>query len=367
MIKYNGLVNTYTFDKEKLQELLELVNNYKYYDENYCTQEAINNFLSLLNNFLKEVKVDSKETVIERKETEEEARDTFGESFINQFDEIFSKLGIEETFMAIHGTNPEIAEMIMQDGLKYKNSGILGTAVLQDMDFNNRDAKYGNYAGLLNWAHKDYKGLVILGIPCECFYKEPLWEQIGVSETGIEFTSRIKPEFVVGYIDVLEKKIVLNPTYRRNHDYKGLIYDNDIYQKRDIDNKKIISDYMDFKKESVIVEESKKEESYYRENKTPFENTSIAMEELSRIIRSLGLMAENKPLTLSENSYKDILSEIYSYIDILNKSISKLKTNEEATRDLLKIEEEQKRISELSLAEELPQFDFDDDESWSRW
>ena len=118
--------------------------------------------------------------------------------------------------------------------MQYKLPSLSGTAVQQSMAYEQHDMHYENYESLLNWGHKEYKGLVILAIPYECYYKEGLWNHFQKTDSsaygGQDY--RIDPDFVVGYIDVDNKKLVINPKYNRQHNYEGYVKDNELFKEK---------------------------------------------------------------------------------------------------------------------------------------
>ena len=85
------------------------------------------------------------------------------------------------------------------------------------MAYGQADICYNDYEGLLNRKHREYKGLVVIAVPYECFYKEGLWKKFQDTDSAIYGGEdyRIDPDFIVGYIDVYNKDIVLNPKYNR--------------------------------------------------------------------------------------------------------------------------------------------------------
>ena len=159
-------------------------------------------FVKCVENFISNIEVIPEEVVLERHETEEEAREYFGENFITKFDQLLTKLDKEETIVALHGTNEDLCQNICVDGLKYKIPCLTSTAILQKMSYGQKEIHYDNYEGLLNWPYKEYKGLIIIAIPYECFYKEGLWNKFqdtnlnmyGVQNQGIWATDEDNPE-----------------------------------------------------------------------------------------------------------------------------------------------------------------------------
>ncbi len=159
--------------------------------------------------------------------------------------------------MALHGTDVGVCPAICENGLQYRLPSLSSTAVQQDMAFGKGNIHYSNYESLLNWRHKNYKGLVIIAIPYECYYKEGLWNHFANSGThfygGQDY--RIDSDFIVGYLDVEGKNIVLNPKYNREHDYEGFVQDNDIFHKNlELDNEKIKEESLKFKEQIEYIE-----------------------------------------------------------------------------------------------------------------
>ena len=211
MITYETTENKYIYRSSDVESIINYVtakNKYTSY-----TVEYLNGNISLINQFLVNIEPKEENVIKTRHETEEEAREYFGEEFINTFDNLMTKHDKEQTIIALHGTNPLLCESICENGLYYKSPSLDSTAVKQEMALGQHDIKYKKYEQLLNWGHKDYKGLIILAIPYECFYKEGLWNHFQETNSsaygGQDY--KIDPDFIVGYIDVNSKKIVLNP------------------------------------------------------------------------------------------------------------------------------------------------------------
>lgn len=216
----------------------------------------------------------------EEKELQEqiEAEKWFGKDFVQEFEKIKKDLLDKETFMYFHGTNLESAKKILEKGLQYDRPSIRVTSY-----------DYSDYKRLRNWPHKDYKYLVIIGVPLETtnftLLKEnenpdlelpvkepkPLWK----FDDEIDGLYNIPPEFIFGYIDVNKKSIVKNPRYTEKHNYENVfIHDIELGRTPEIDEsffgideleeidsevtpferKKAVSDLNDVLKEQEVLE-----------------------------------------------------------------------------------------------------------------
>lgn len=345
MIKYEGEETKYNYNISDVETIINHLSNNNYYNPRLCTKEVMQDLITYINRFINNIKETKHKTILERKETEEEAREYFGREFIKQFNFIMTELDNQETIVAIHGTHPEVAKKICESGLQYKLPSINGTAVTQTMNYGEDDINYQDYEGLLNWGHKNYKGLVLIAIPYECYYKEPLWNHFQDKKMGAYGIAdyRIDPDFIYGYIDINEKKIYLNPKYTRNHNYKNNnTNDNDIFRKNPnltneefkklaLETKKIFSNN---KEKITVIDEFEEEE--IKEDKIYYETSNIS-EELTGLFNSI-IMTDD----LTEERYKYILESLSFKINKINKIIPKLKDKETALKE---IEEENKKYS----------------------
>lgn len=357
MIGYETQEKFYQYKMEDLEHIIDIIQNMNQY-----TQENILSLLDAIDQFLSNIQEEERTVTRERHETEEEAREYFGQDFIDQFDSLLTRLDQEDTFLAIHGTSPNNCEDILQEGLEYTNPRILSTAVIQNMAHGEEEMHYSEYETLLNWPHRQHKGLVLIAIPYECHYKEGLWEHFQDQQKSIygSYDYRINPEFIVGYIDVEKKKIVLNPNYHRNHDYSNTVKDNDICRMQNIqDNDHFRELCIQSKKE---MEEWEHEHHTYESENSSVKEKEVDMEEAIYMIQSLmGVFNSIKlafPEGMSEERYKDLLASLsYSLADI-KKAIPLFKTEEEIKRE----EEERK-----ALFESLPKADSNDDWDDFEW
>ena len=360
MIEIKGNEKVYHVNTEIGKQIFDYLYNNQFWNVNRCTQEVVGKLTTLLASFTDDIKEEIVPVTIRRHETEDEARAYFGADFIREFDTLIKQTDDEESVMAIHGTTLENAAKIADEGLYYKNPGVLSTACIQERSLDG----YKSYETLLNWPHREYKGLVLLAIPYECFYKEPLWEKMDVDDNSL-WKYKIKPEYIVGYIDVSGKKIVKNHNYSRNHDYQNLEYDLDIYHKRDITNKEFYDDSVLQDEEislsefqtSFAQEESMGTFGTYHENE-PIRNVDYITSGLMGIINSCLLSGTG---IISEYQYRSVLDDIKIAIKYLGKELPKLKTNEEAKKAIL-LEEEKRNNIPKATDEELKEWGFSWDE-----
>ena len=312
MIKYNAVQNRYLYRTDDIDKILDIIQNGRFYNSDYCTQENVSTLVKAVEEFMKHIEVIQENVVLERHETEEEAREYFGEEFISKFDQLITELDRQETIVAIHGTREEVCPMICEKGLQYRSPSLSSTAVLQDMAWGQHEMHYDNYESLLNWGHKNYKGLVILAIPYECYYKKGLWNKFQDTNSsaygGQDY--RIDPDFVVGYIDVTQKKIVLNPKYNRQHNYEGYEKDYELFREQlDMDNNKI--------KQALIETEALLKEELANHREKPVEETKKEQIDISRIpyviedlIGTFNSIKLGFPDGMTEERYKYFLEQL---------------------------------------------------------
>ena len=367
MIKYNAVQNRYLYRTDDIDKILDIIQNGRFYNSDYCTQENVSTLVKAVGEFMTHIEVIQENVVLERHETEEEAREYFGEEFISKFDQLITELDRQETIVAIHGTREEVCPMICEKGLQYRSPSLSSTAVLQDMAWGQNEMHYDNYESLLNWGHKNYKGLVILAIPYECYYKEGLWNNFQDTNSsaygGQDY--RIDPDFVVGYIDVTQKKIVLNPKYNRQHNYEGYEKDYELFREQlDMDNNKI-------KQEMIKIEELLKQELDYNQEKLKEESKKEQFD-ISRIpyviedlIGTFNSIKLGFPDGMTEERYKYFLEQLsYGFNDVVE-SIPLLKTNDQVRKEK---EEKYSMFNDdsktINSAEQASDFDWGADFDW---
>ena len=168
---------------------------------------------------------------MDEEKLEEEAKKYFGEDFIKEYEELKKKLKDEQIHLFLHGTEKESAEEILKKGLLINSPSIRYTSY--------PDASYKT---MKHWPHRNYKNLVLIGIPNEAtklvnFDYDENGEFIGVKEkqvqskpiftienenNGFKTVYKLPAEFIIGYVDVENKTIVNNPLYLSEHTYEDL-------------------------------------------------------------------------------------------------------------------------------------------------
>lgn len=325
------------------------------------SKETIQEFISILENVLESLK--SEEIDVERKvrESEDEARQYFGEDFVRRFEQIRKYCTENNLMLAIHGTNPQLLDSIRQNGLEYKFPEILSTALIQTGT--DLEETYSNFSGLLNWSHKESKGLILLGIPSECNgvlshgekETKPLWLRIS-QEGDYEKKYRINPEFIIGQIDVEKKVIQDNPTFSLIHDYSGLEYDYDLTnykRKMSVTKENVEKTTEDVDKGQTDVTQENISQGGEKSSKELL--TDIANDfcnPLSVLIRSKGEM--------EESDITEYIESIKQTIIILRQLEPQLRENQEITDELEIAEKEMQQGTKVDAAE-WDDIEWDDD------
>ena len=335
MIKYNAVQNRYLYRVDDIDKILDIIQNGRFYSENYCTQENVSSIVKAVGEFMAHIEVVPVNVVLERQETETEAREYFGEEFISKFDQLITDLDRQETIVAIHGTREEVCPMICEEGLKYKSPSLSSTAAQQGMAWGQHEIHYDNYKSLLNWEHKNYKGLVILAIPYECLYKEGLWNKFqdtNLSSYGVQ-DYKIDPDFVVGYIDVTQKQIVLNPKYNRQHNYEGYVKDSELFkEKLDMDNNKIKKAMIesDARLNQELAYHQEKSEEEPKKEQFDISRIPFVIDDLAMTFNSIKMVF---PEGMNEKRYKHFLKELsYGFNDVAE-AVPFLKTNDQVRKE----------------------------------
>lgn len=219
------------YDTDLVKEALYYIEQ-GYYDRGQMSKEVVSRIANTASQVLSTLKKRPITIDTEVSETEDVAREYFGDDFIAQFEEIRKRLAEQNATLYIHGTDIEIANIAMQTGFEAKNPSITSTAICQTGY--EEAPEYNQFSTMLNWPHRDYKGLVLIAVPNECLSIQeevkPIWEHRPTTDGEVKtsFTREyaIKPEYIVGVIDVLEKQITENPAYTNEHCYDGLVLDD---------------------------------------------------------------------------------------------------------------------------------------------
>lgn len=363
MIKYEGVENKYLYNSQIVDEIIEMIKSGNYFFENECTQESVATVVNAVNSFISSITPVEQKVMLERHETEEEARQYFGTEFIEKFDRLMTMLDQQQTMVALHGTSVSNCPSICENGLQYKNASLSATAVLQSMAYGQNDIHYEDYEGLLNWKHRQHKGIVIVAVPYECCYKEGLWRKYQDTDSaaygGQDY--RIDPDFIVGYLDIENKNIVLNPKYNRQHNYNGYLTDNDMFhEQRGMDNtaftQLMITEQQKLKNMTSTVAVA----DDFKQQKIDISQVPSFIEDMLGMFNSIKF---GFPDGMSEERYSYLLGELANNFKLIQEVLPQLKTNEQVR---LEREEEEKRWAEQyknSTAED----DLAWDQAWSQW
>ena len=362
MIEYKADVNKYLYDMNEVNDIIETIQNGDYYNIDKLTKEKVSLIIDKLDKFISDIEVVKEESVLRRKETEEEAREYFGEDFVNEFNSLMTELDKDKVCVAIHGTSPESCPSICEEGLRYKSPNLTSTAVQQHMEYGQRDINHEKFSELLNWPHREYKGLVLIGIPYESFYKEGLWNHYQNADNGYSYDYKINPDFIVGYIDVDNKKIVRNPKYSREHDYSGLVHDYDIFrEKKDMDNDRMVDAIIE--SEKYIQELGNREDYSYKEDdrEVSVDDISNNIYELIGTFNSIKLGFTDG---MNEDRYRSLLEELNYKLDIFKKGFHLLKTEEEVEKANKELEDMFSNSTSISGSDYDFDTDWDDPDLW---
>lgn len=360
MIKYEGVENKYLYNAQIVDEIIEMIHSGNYFFEGECTQESVGAVVNAVNSFISSITPVEQKVMLERHETEEEARQYFGAEFIQKFDRLMTILDQQQTMVALHGTPVENCPSICENGLQYKNPSLTATAVLQSMAYGQTDIHYSDYEGLLNWKHRQHKGIVIVAVPYECCYKEGLWRKYQNTDSaaygGQDY--KIDSDFIVGYIDVENKNIVLNPKYNRQHNYGDYLRDNDMFREQnDMDNASFT--------QLMIAEQQKLASTTATVTvDDDFEQQKIDVSQVPSFVEDmLGMFNSIKkgfPNGMSEERYEYLLGELTNNFKLIQEVLPQLKTNEQ-----VKFEKEEEKRKWAEYCQTLGSNVSDSD--WDQW
>lgn len=337
MIKYEGFINEYYCNIDIVNDILSEIDpgSEKFVFSDGYSREKVLAFLKKINDLLDSIRVEKIPGVIERKETEEEAKEYFGKKFVDEFNRLLTELDRQQTVVFLHGTNLENCSSICEQGLLYKDSDLTGTAIIQEMTFGEKNIEYDEYKQLLNWPHKEYKGIVIIAVPYECFYKEGLWNHFKNSEMNVG-DYKIDSDFIVGFIDVERKQIIINPKYNRQHNYTGYIRDNELFKEnKTLNNLLFAQDSLFFKplynnkEDGNMVNENKTEESLDAEKIAGY------IEDIRGTLNSIrvGGIRMGIPGKMDKKAYETNIAEINENVRWILQLLPYLKTEEELQKE----------------------------------
>ena len=143
-----------------------------------------------------------------------EGKEYFGEEFVKEFESILQNCIENNDFLFIHGTpTRENAEDICKRGLLSDYPELNYTAYMMETD----DRLL--YDKLKSWPFAELKFLVMCVVPRNSGKGGvPIW-------TEVQYGSVLLPEFIKGYVDVIQRRIVQNELYSQIHNHKNMIED----------------------------------------------------------------------------------------------------------------------------------------------
>lgn len=137
-------------------------------------------------------------------DNESNAKEYFGDELVNKICSIFGEQS-QSNFIFVHGTiTGDKAEQIMKEGLQCDYPEMYYTSEL----INPEDKLL--FAKFKNWPHWDTKYLVMISLS-KLTGKNgyPVW----IENEEEQFL--LKPEFILGYVDVNNKVFIDNPRYTK--------------------------------------------------------------------------------------------------------------------------------------------------------
>lgn len=142
-------------------------------------------------------------------------REYFGEEFIEEFEKILQECKAYDEFLFIHGTETkQEAEEICKIGLISDYPELYYTAEL----ISSQDKLL--YDKLQSWPHWNRKFLMMCCVPKNSGKGGvPIWKQINKDRVVLS------PEYIKGYINVMQKQIIINDKYKLEHSYENGIED----------------------------------------------------------------------------------------------------------------------------------------------
>ena len=142
-------------------------------------------------------------------------REYFGEEFVEEFEKMLQECKDYEEFLFIHGVaTKDDAEGICRLGLVSDYPELYYTAEL----INSQDKLL--YDKLQSWPHWNRKFLIICCVPKNSGHGGvPIWKKINEDEVVLP------PEYIKGYINVMQKEIIKSNKYKSKHNYENGIED----------------------------------------------------------------------------------------------------------------------------------------------
>ena len=207
MIERKVMQDVYRADIKKLEQAHEYALNIK-----NLTAERCYIARELFKSVLDSVTITKEERTERIRETEEQAKAYFGEEFVEKLQSIINYCGENNLALQLHGTSEDYIPEILNNGLSCHTNDIAYTSLSAD--------RKNLYSDLLNWPHREYKGIILLALPKECIGitghgEQPIWNDSTIWANGYE----LAPEFILGALDIENKSIIMNNAFTKDHDY----------------------------------------------------------------------------------------------------------------------------------------------------
>lgn len=207
MIERKVMQDVYRADIKKLEQAHEYALNMK-----NLTAERCYIARELFKSVLDSVTITKEERTERIRETEEQAKAYFGEEFVEKLQSIINYCAENNLALQLHGTSEDYIPEILNNGLSCHKNDIAYTSLSAD--------RKNLYSDLLNWPHREYKGIILLALPKECIGitghgEQPIWNDSTILANGYE----LAPEFILGALDIENKSIIMNNAFTKDHDY----------------------------------------------------------------------------------------------------------------------------------------------------
>ena len=66
MIKYNAVQNRYLYRTDDIDKILDIIQNGRFYNSDYCTQENVSTLVKAVEEFIKHIEVIQENVVLEK-------------------------------------------------------------------------------------------------------------------------------------------------------------------------------------------------------------------------------------------------------------------------------------------------------------
>lgn len=207
MIERKVMQDIYRADIKKLEQAHEYALNMK-----NLTAERCYIARELFKSVLDSVTITKEERTERIRETEEQAKAYFGEEFVEKLQSIINYCAENNLALQLHGTSEDYIPEILNNGLSCHKNDIAYTSLSAD--------RKNLYSDLLNWPHREYKGIILLALPKECIGitghgEQPIWNDSTIWANSYE----LAPEFILGALDIENKSIIMNNAFTKDHDY----------------------------------------------------------------------------------------------------------------------------------------------------